>query len=66
MSPDMIQKNINVDHVRPIFSFDISIDEELKEAFNWKSIQLLLERINLPKGTGFNFLHYQLQFIRAY
>ena len=34
MTPDMTWDNIENDHVRPISSFDISDDEQLKEAFN--------------------------------
>ena len=58
--------NIELDHVRPISSFDISDDEQLKEEFNWKNTQLLLQHDHQKKGTKFNFLYYQLQFIKAY
>ena len=46
--------------------FDVSNDEELKEAFNWKNCQPLLKEVHAQKGTKFNFLDYQLQFIKAY
>ena len=46
--------------------FDLSKDEELKEAFNWKNTQLLLKQDHQQKGIKFNFLDYQLQFIEAY
>ena len=45
MTPDMIWDNIEIDHVRPISSFDISDDEQLKEAFNWRNTQPLLREI---------------------
>ena len=46
--------------------FDISDNEQLKEAFNWRNIQPLLKEIHRQKGTKFNFLDYRLQFIRSY
>ena len=46
--------------------FDVSKDEELREAFNWKNTQPLLKHDHQKKGTKFNFLDYQLQLIRAY
>ena len=44
MTPDMNWSNIESDHVKPITSFDVSNDEELNEAFNWKNTQPLLEK----------------------
>ena len=64
--PEMNWENIEIDHVKPICLFDVSKDEELKEAFSWKNTQPLLKHINHQKGTKFNFLDYQLQFIKAY
>ena len=58
--------NIQVDHVKPICLFDVSKDEKLKEAFNWKNTQPLLKEVHAQKGTKFNFLDYQLQFIETY
>ena len=58
--------NIECDHVKPSCFFDVSKDEELKEAFNWKNTQPLLKQINQQKGTKYNFLDDQLQFIKAY
>ena len=58
--------NIEFDHVKPICLFDVSKDEELKEAFSWKNTQPLLKHYHQLKGTKFNFLVYQLQFIEAY
>ena len=62
MTPEMNWLNIATYHVKPISSFDVSKDEELKETFNWKNSQPLLEQIHSQKGTKFNFLDYQLQF----
>ena len=66
MTPQMNWSNIEIDHVRPIFMFDISEDEDKKEAFSWKKTQSLLEQDHHYKGTKFIFLDYQLQFIKAY
>ena len=65
-TPEMNWFNIQVDHVKPICLFDVSKDEELKEAFRWENTQPLLKEVHARKGTRFNFLDYQLQFIKAY
>ena len=46
--------------------FDVSKDEELREAFCWRNTESLLKQDHRQKGTKFNFLDYQLQFIKAY
>ena len=66
MTPEMTWSNIEIDHVKAICLFDLSKDEELREAFNWKNTQPLLRKDHQLKGTKFNFLDYQLQFIKAY
>ena len=65
-TPEMNWSNIEIDHVKPICMFDVTKDEELREAFNWKNTQSLLREIHQQKGTKYNFLDYQLQFIKAY
>ena len=65
-TPEMNWSNIEIDHVKPICTFGVSKDEYLKEAFSWKNTQPLLKHIHHQKGTKFNFLDYQLQFIKAY
>ena len=65
-TPEMIWSNIKIDHVKPIFVFNVSVDEELKFAFNWKNTQPLLRRDRQYRGTKISFLDYQLQFIKAY
>ena len=65
-TPEMKWENIEIDHVKPICLFDISDDEQLKEALNWKNTQPLLKQDHLQKGIKFNFLDYQLHFIKAY
>ena len=39
--------------------FDVSKDEELKDAFSWKKTQPLLEQVHRQKSTKFNFLDSQ-------
>ena len=65
-TPEMYCTNIQIDHVKPICMFDVTKDEELGEAFDWKNTQPLLKHDHQKKGTKFNFLDYQLQFIEAY
>ena len=65
-TPEMNWYNIEIDHIKPICMFDVSNDEELKKAFSWKNTQPLLKQDNRQKGRKFNFLDYQLQFIKAY
>ena len=49
MTPDMTWGNIEVDHARPISSFDLCKDEELKEDFRWKNTPPFLNRDHQPK-----------------
>ena len=56
MTPEMIWRNIELDHVKPICMFDISYDEQLKEAFNWRNTQPLIKEIHQKKGIKYNFL----------
>ena len=41
MSPEMNWSKIEIDHLKPIRLFDVSKDEELREAFNWKNTKPL-------------------------
>ena len=66
MTPEMNWNNIEIDHVKAICLFDVSKDEEIREAFNWKNTQPLLIHDHQKKGTKFNFLDYQLQLIQVY
>ena len=65
-TPEMNWDNIEIDHVKAICLFDVTKDEELREAFNWKNTQPLLKQDNRQKGTKFDFFDYQNQFIKAY
>ena len=55
MTPEMSWTNIEIDHVKPICMFDVTKDEEIKEAFSWKNTQPLLKHDHQQKGTKFNF-----------
>ena len=50
MTPEMNGSDIEMDHVKAICMFDVSKDEELREAFCWKNTQLLLEKDRQYKG----------------
>ena len=65
-TPEMNWENFEIDHVKPICKFDVTKDDELREAFNWKNTQPLLKQDHQQKGSKFNFLNYKLQFIKAY
>ena len=66
IAPQMNWTNIEIDHVKPICMFDVSKDEELKEAFPWKNTQPLLKEVHSQNGVKITFLVFQLQFIKAY
>ena len=66
MTPEMKWSNIEIGHVKPICLFDVSKDEEVKLAYSWKNTQPLLKNDHRQKVIKFNFLDYQLQFIKAY
>ena len=65
-TPERNWSNIEVDHIKLICMFEVSDDEQLKEAFSWKNTQPLLKKDHQLKGTNINFLDYQLQFIKVY
>ena len=48
-SPEMNWSNIEIDHKRLISSFDISNNEELKEAFSWENTRPLLSQDHQQK-----------------
>ena len=53
MTPVMTWDNIEIDHVKAICLFDVSKDEELKEAFNRKNTHPLLKKVHQQKkGLG--------------
>ena len=60
MIPHMTWDNIEIDHVRPISSFHISDDEQLKEALNWRNTQPLSKESHQKKGLKNNILDFRL------
>ena len=65
MTPNMTWVNMQIDLVKPICMFGVSSDEELREGFSWKNTQAIIEENHYRKGTKFNLLDYQIQFIKA-
>ena len=63
---EMNWSNIDIDHVKSISSFDVTYDEEFKEAFIWINTQPLLKEIHSRKGTKPSFLEGRLQIIKSY
>ena len=61
-TPEMNWEKIEIDHVKSVCMFDVTKDEGLKEAFNWRNTHPLLNQDHVQKGIKFNFLDYQLQF----
>lgn len=44
-------ENYHVDHIKPLISFDLNNEEEIKKAFAPENLQLLLAKDNLKKGS---------------
>ena len=65
MTADMTWDNIEIDHIKRIYPFDVSDDQESKQSFKWKKSQPLLKEILSQKGNKVNILDYQLQFTKT-
>ena len=65
-TPELTWDIIEIDHVKAFCLFDVSKDEELREAFSWKNTQTLIKHKHRQKGIKFNLLVYQVQFKKAY
>ena len=52
--------------MKPICMFDVSEDEELRDAFSRINTQPLPKQDHQKEAINCNFLDYQLQFIKAY
>ena len=50
MTPDITWGNREIGHVKPICMFDVTKDEELREAFSRKNTQPLLKHDHQQKG----------------
>ena len=53
MTSDMNWDNIDLDHVRPLSSFDLCDPEQLKEAAHYSNIQPILKSDNRSKGSKY-------------
>ena len=54
MTPDMSWDTIDLDHVQPLSSFDLTNIEQLKEAAHYTNIQPLLKSDNRSKGSKYS------------
>ena len=52
-TPKMNWSNIKIDHITPICLFDVSKDEEIKEASCWKNTQSLIGILVYSSAKGF-------------
>ena len=46
------RKDYHIDHIKPLCSFDLTKEEEIKEAFSPNNLRWLLAKENLSKGGG--------------
>jgi len=49
---NMIGKNFHIDHIRPCSSFNFKNENDVKECFNFKNLQILDMKRNLKKGKS--------------
>ena len=54
MAPEMTWKTIDLDHIQPLSSFNLTDSEQLKKAAHYTNIQPLLKRDNQSKGSKFH------------
>ena len=54
MTPEMNWSNFEIDLSKPICMFDISKDEELKDAFNWKRLNHFQSQIISKREVKIN------------
>ena len=54
MTPEISWKTYDLDHVRPLSSFDLTNLEQLKEASHFSNIQPLLKSDNRKKGSKYH------------
>ena len=55
MTSEMNWKNIEIDHVKPISSYDAFKDEKMRKAFNWINTQHLLKKFIFKKDLNLIF-----------
>ena len=54
MSPEMTWESIDLDHIVPLSSFDLTNPEQLKQATHYTNIQPLLKSDNRAKGANYH------------
>ena len=54
MTDEMTWNNIELDHVQPLPSFDLTNQEQLKEAAHYTNIQPLIAKDNRSKGDRYH------------
>ena len=66
LTHDLDWSNIENDLAKPISTFDVCNDEELKESFNWINTQQFIEETHQHKRTKFFPLEFRLRFIKSH
>ena len=66
MSDEMKWNNIELDHVRPLSSFDLKDIEQLKEASHYSNIQPLLAKDNRIRSNNYHEYDLVVQASRVY
>ena len=66
MTTEVLWLNIEIDHVRQTYSFDVSNIEELKKAFDSVNTRPILKEDHQSKGTSSVLLALRLQFKKSY
>ena len=54
MTPEITWKNLELDHVRPLSSFDLTDPNQPKEASHFSNIQPLLKQDNRKEGSRYH------------
>ena len=65
LTPEMNWTNIEIDHVRPICIFDVSKEEELRDAFIRKNTQPLLKEAHQRKGIKNKFFRLSITIYKS-
>ena len=66
MTSDMTWDTIELDHVRPLSSFDLTNPKQLKEAAHYSNIQPLLKSDNRKKGSNYHEIDLLVQIAKLY
>ena len=54
-----------IGQIKPILSFNVSNDDELREVLFWISTQTFLKEIHQHEGSKFDFPNYRLQLLKG-